>query len=250
MENIYNLVDKIYCINLISRNDRFEHMTQFEKNENIKLHFYRPKKDPSGGRIGCFKSHIEVIKDAYYSGKEKILVFEDDIIKKKSNNIIDFEQISDFIKNNNKWEMIQFGWTTYNLFHYILPINKISENIYQFGSVLASSYIINRSGMKKIIDSYEKYKDTYHLDDFYKKLFSKTMYNIVPIIFDQNREFTSDNNWFTKSIDNLISFIHIKTNIVYNATLFKYKYSNIVLFILIFLIIYNFLKFIYTKLFI
>ena len=76
------------------------------------------------------------------------------------------------------------------------------------------------------------------------------LWNDYEIIFDQNREFTSDNNWFTKSIDNLISFIHIKTNIVYNATLFKYKYSNIVLFILIFLIIYNFIKYIYTKLFV
>ena len=66
MNSIYNLVDPIYCINLISRDDKFEHMKKFEKKENITINYYRTIKDIYGGKIGCFKSYIEVIKHAFF----------------------------------------------------------------------------------------------------------------------------------------------------------------------------------------
>ena len=44
MEPIYKLVDQIYCINLISRPDRYEQMKEFQTEENISINYYRPKK--------------------------------------------------------------------------------------------------------------------------------------------------------------------------------------------------------------
>ena len=46
MQNIYKLVDEIYCINLITRNDRYETMNQFASSENIKITYFRPERHP------------------------------------------------------------------------------------------------------------------------------------------------------------------------------------------------------------
>jgi GR25 family glycosyltransferase involved in LPS biosynthesis len=221
MEQIYKLVDEIYCINLISRPDRYKIMKDFEKEENIKLNFFRPERHPECGRIGCFTSHITIIKSAYDSGKNLILIFEDDIIK----------------KNNQNWEMLQFG--SFNPINSLLvPMNTKYKNISQYSSMLASSYIINRKGMKKILDTYKEYINTEQIDGFYQIIFNKTMYNIIPIIFDQDRTLENNNIWVHPQIDKIGMYIHVKTNIVYNLTLFKYYNGFIISYLLIILIVY------------
>jgi len=240
MENIYKLVDEIYCINLVSRNDRYLHMKKFEQEQNIKLNFYRPAKHQDGGMAGCFTSHISIIKNAYYSNKKIILIFEDDIIKMNSDDKINYNEIIEFIKTNNKWELINLGW--FNLFNSLfIPMNK-SKNISQFGSVYASSYIINRAGMKRILDTYEDYIYKYQVDLYYQEIFKDTMYNIIPIIFDQDRNYINDNIWSIKIIDDFLIFITRNTNIVYNLSLFKYYNCCIIIYLIILYILFNIIK--------
>jgi GR25 family glycosyltransferase involved in LPS biosynthesis len=242
MQNIYKLVDEIYCINLITRNDRYETMNQFASSEDIKITYFRPERHPKGGRMGCFTSHLKIIKHAYDTSQNMILIFEDDIIKTESYNKINHDEIVSLIKNNKNWEILQLGW--FDIFNSLFNIKKESTNISQFGSRLTSSYIINRKGMKRILDTYKEYIDTYHVDRYYQLIFDKTMYNIIPIIFDQDRKSVRNNIWINKHIDDMIVYIDLKLNFVYNLSLFKYYNGYIIVYLLILFIIY---KLIITK---
>ena len=232
MEKIYKLVDEIYCINLISRLDRYNLMKNFEKEEKIKITFYRPEKDASSGMIGCFTSHIEVIKKAYESGKERVLIFEDDIIKTFHYNKVDYDEMSNFIKNDDQWEILQLSWFDIITCLY-LNLQPKYKNISEFSSVLASSYILNRNGMKRILDSYKNYIGKIPIDIYYYKIFNKKMFNIVPIIFDQDRNLVTDNIWINKTIDNILIYIHKTFNIVYLISLCKFYNIFYILLIII-----------------
>jgi GR25 family glycosyltransferase involved in LPS biosynthesis len=230
MDNIYKLVDKIYCINLISRNDKYELMKIFQKNENIDIKYYRPIKDPSGGGIGCFRSHVEVIKDAYKNNYSNIIIFEDDVIRSKSYNSINYEEISNFIKYNKDWEIINLAPTSVITFF----DDNISEHIFNGGTLSTFSYMLNKKGMEKIINTYEKFINDYYYDVYLQKIFLKDkFYNITPIIFNVNWNLGSDNNWCdNKIISSWIFTLYHKIDIIYILSLFKYNIKFIKLFLL------------------
>lgn len=242
MNKIYNFVDEIYCINLVSRLDRYQIMKQFEKNENIKLTFYRPEKDPRGGRIGCFISHINVIKMAYDKGHKNILIFEDDIIITPSYNTVDYDEIVEFIKTN-KWDILNLSpcFLDINVFYNHNEYKNIASGPAFFGS----SYILNRKSMKDILDNYHKYIQDYQIDSFYNKYLSKKYYNVIPGIFDQDMSLGHDNLWKTPLLDQLAISLMINTNIIYNLSLIKYynKYLQIfTIFLFLLLFLYRFNK--------
>jgi hypothetical protein len=247
MEQVYKLVDQIYCINLISRPDRYAHMKAFESEEKIKINFYRPERDICGGAVGCFKSHISVISQAYQMGYNQVLVLEDDLIKTSaySNGIVDFKSIAKFIKKNKSWEIIQFSWTSpVNSIFYPMSSPAESSNLSQFGSCLTSSYIVNRNGMKRILSTYKNHLGVQPVDNYYCKIFKKTMWNVVPMPFDQDRNISSDNDPLIAlsngTIENIFMSISVKFNLFYNISLFKYYNGCFVLYaIIIFLIIKN-----------
>ena len=64
------------------------------------------------------------------------------------------------------------------------------------------------------------------------------MYNIIPIIFDQDRTLESNNLWIHPQIDKIIMYIHVKTDGAYNLSLFKYNNGFIISYLLIILIVY------------
>lgn len=237
MDQIYKELDQIYCINLISRPDRYAHMKKLESDENIKINFYRPERDPSGGEIGCFKSHIAVIKAAYDAGHSKVLVLEDDIIKTKSYDSIDYNEIMQFIQTNSSWEMIQLSWFDFanTLF---VPKTYPYVHLSQFGSVLASSYIINRKGMERILQTYKNYLAINPVDEYYKIIFNKTMWNVSPIPFDQDRTSQRNNKWFNEFIDSVLVWIHLNTDAVYNLSYYKYANGWVVTYFIITICIY------------
>jgi len=244
MNQIYKLVDQIYCINLISRPDRYSHMKDFEKKSGIKINFYRPERDPSGGTIGCFKSHIAVISEAYNAGYNKILLFEDDIIKTKSYDSINYNEIKKFIQTNNSWEVIQLSW--FDLVNSLFVPNTSSfTHLSQGGTVLASSYIINRKGMERILQTYKDYLGIEPVDEYYKKLFNSTMWNISPIPFDQDRTSQRNNVWVNEFIDSVLVWIHLKLDAVYNLSYYKYANGWILSYLIIGLLIYLAYKILY-----
>ena len=234
MDSIYKLLDKIYCINLISRPDRYESMKKFEAEEGIKIQYYRPKKNNISGRIGCFTSHIKCIQNAFNLNYSMIMIFEDDVVKTKFYNEIDWKQIKQFIEDNKSWEIIKFSSTT-------SPLDIIKPNeynyIYKGPTLLGTAYILNRKGIIKIMQTFGSYLQSMHLDEYYYYLFSKTTFNIIPIPFDQKWDMGSDNTWdwtLTRKNQEYIRNI-LNYDVLYYLSLIKFY--NIIIIILIFIIL-------------
>ena len=79
-KKVFDFFDKIYCLNLDKRTDRwdeaqdeFKSIGIFEKIER----FSAIEKDP--GWHGCRDSHIAIIEDSKLNGYKNVLVLEDDV---------------------------------------------------------------------------------------------------------------------------------------------------------------------------
>ncbi len=109
MITINDFFDKVYCINLDERVDRWGDVQQEFKKLNIDnvIRFSAVKNND--GALGCRDSHLGVIKDAKEKGYDKILVFEDDIsvltenINRIESTLTDLGSIS--------WELFYLGAT-------------------------------------------------------------------------------------------------------------------------------------------
>ena len=57
---------EIYCINLISRQDRYENMKNIFKQLDIldQIKFHIVTKSINDGMHGCFESHYEILNDS------------------------------------------------------------------------------------------------------------------------------------------------------------------------------------------
>lgn len=102
--------DKIYYINLDRRQDRRKACEEQLAKYNITAERVTAFDTASlgiSGAIGCHKSHVEVLKDAYKNGYNKILLLEDDIVFTK-----DFDNFSSIPSPDSfHWEMLYFGAT-------------------------------------------------------------------------------------------------------------------------------------------
>lgn len=231
MESIYKLVDNIYCINLISRHDRYEHMKLFEKEENIKLDFYRPKKHPINGRIGCFTSHVKCIQDAFLKNYSMIMIFEDDVKKTPHYNKIDYEEIKNVLIEDTTWEMMKFSSNTMNVIEILKP-NEYNF-IYNGPTLLTTAYILNKKGINKVMNTFTKHIQSTHVDVYYYNIFSNTTYNVMPIPLDQRWDMGSDNIWDFCSPQmqrNIQNFLNYDVN--YYMSFPKYYNGILIMFII------------------
>jgi GR25 family glycosyltransferase involved in LPS biosynthesis len=131
MRNINDYFDNIYCLNLESRQDRWtaisnkfkkfgikverflasgpEDKEVFDKFELLKMRQSHPKAITSIGAMGCLISHIRIIKDAKLKKYSKILIFEDDIIFKKS-----FVKDLSILDNVKYYKILYLGSSQHN----------------------------------------------------------------------------------------------------------------------------------------
>lgn len=109
-----NYFDKIFCINLDRRTDRWDEVSKlFEENNLIveRHSAFDGKKEltlpyPSSAELAGAISHRDVILKAKELGLKNVLVFEDDVdVIKNVNGVFNF--IKDFIPND--WDMLYFG---------------------------------------------------------------------------------------------------------------------------------------------
>ena len=250
----YEIFDDIKCITLEGNSDRQELVEKTLSSLGIKFTFYVAKRNPRGGRIGCFESHMYVIREAYQKGHQKILIFEDDVIPTPaySNTLLNIA--TNFMQTNTNWEYFQLGWTI-NLelsplspFVPYLLSKEISPHIYNFSGVLTHSYAISRKGMKRlldIVDNIDLYSvsdtDFPHLDIYMSKLFYKegTSYCIAPILFDQRWCLPTDNiaHTYLEKIFRLFQCSVEGISLMYSISLLIYYRIRICICILIVLLI-------------
>lgn len=117
--------DKIYCLNLNSREDRlkiFNHKATklgieyqrfqgipgllIEDYYNLKLNDLNFK-IPNKNLLGCALSHIGIMEDALYNNYKRILVLEDDVILHKE---INNKLSSMFYTDSLQWDLLYFGF--------------------------------------------------------------------------------------------------------------------------------------------
>jgi len=109
-----NYFDKMFCINLDRRTDRWENVSKLFDNNNLVVERHSAfdgKKEltlpyPSSSELAGAISHRDVILKAKELGLKNVLVFEDDV--EFLNDIHEkFNTIKYFIPND--WDMIYFG---------------------------------------------------------------------------------------------------------------------------------------------
>jgi glycosyl transferase family 25 len=159
MKTLNDYFDKIYCINLDRRKDRWNTVkTQFEKHNIEVLRFdaidgknLNPNPYLSLGALGCLISHLSILKDAYENNFDKILITEDDVEFCDNLNFKFFQ----YENQLPKWDILYFGanHALCNSYEPNPPI-KISENIYKVEHAYAlHCYCVNKSCYKTLIET-------------------------------------------------------------------------------------------------
>ena len=192
----WSVFDKIYCINLIHRDDRFAHVKNIFKKININAEFYRPEKDKESGLRGCFNSHLHILNEGYKKGYKNILVFEDDIIYNKTISQTSIDRCEDFMSKNKVWDILYLG---------AVPdlrqsdITIVEDGIYKLIGLCTHAVCYSNRFMRKMKN--EKWSGI-QLDYYYRKF--NYQYAIYPSIFYQGG-FKSD---ISNGIINKLSFLH------------------------------------------
>ena len=162
MRSICSFFDKVYCINLEERKDRWilceekfkEYgITNYVRFNGVKVEGnLSPKKL---GQIGCTASFYNVFKDAFQNNYNKILVLEDDFnfIVSKDEIVNNLEKA--FKEMPEDWDMLYLGA---NVMNEIVsdPIEKYSENLFKLNSAYAlHSVCLSKSSLHKIMNFFD-----------------------------------------------------------------------------------------------
>lgn len=211
---------KIFCINLIEREDRYNFMKiQFEKIHNYPIEFVRNNKHIKGGRYGCFESHIQCIKMALKQNLDYCLVLEDDCVLAENfiSTLKECESLFIQCKENGKKLDIIYSHD----YGCMYLDKKISDNIYR-GKFLGGACIcIGKNFMKKILKEYQKYIDTYHYDFFLTKISTCTFINLNYMVnlsnFSSDNDPWSKNNFLINYAQQITEFTTTHTSIHHNS---------------------------------
>jgi GR25 family glycosyltransferase involved in LPS biosynthesis len=238
--------DAIYCINLRDRNDKFEYSKKIFEKLNLDVKFFRPKKHPVSGRIGCFESHIHVIKECYEKNMKRILIFEDDIINSPRYSESAIEEFMGFLKNNAWCQYFQLGYTIlpHELFSYFSSKNLHGNKVVKYNGNCTHAYVLNRDGMEKVLRGWKNaaYEKELDLDIYYKEIFIDNGASTCPILFDQNFCIENDNDKPTTLyyvfMRNL-SCMQYNYSFLYWVSVLRH-YMNIILLVVCFIIFFFF----------
>ncbi len=178
MGALNNYFNKIYCINLKRRPDRWKRVSKMFENYSVdvqrieaidgSIHGHLSLLRPS--QYGCFMSHKSAYEDAVKNGYEKILILEDDVYFDKNINSYDFEKLPEWdmmypgasqAPNTNVWDVeMKDGyylnnaktWGTFANAFKLQTLIDILENIKKTGvnkpiDVYLAEYAVNAQKM-------------------------------------------------------------------------------------------------------
>ena len=191
----FDFFDDIICINLIHRRDRRDHVQSLLRDVlGIPFRFYTVEKHPRGGMWGCFESHINIIQNAFDSGHERILIFEDDIIPTEQYSLENIEKGIDFMKHVDDWDLFYYGYFVVGeqfttLFQ---SASTYNNNIIKYKPFATHSYCVNRHAMQMILANHKAAIGKMQIDQYYS-LLPLHSYCIVPMLFEQKLCMPNDN---------------------------------------------------------
>jgi GR25 family glycosyltransferase involved in LPS biosynthesis len=201
MSKLFNY-DEVVCITLEGAKARQAHIQQelIEKHK-IPVKFYVAKRSNRSGLIGCFESHIAVIRAAYEKGCKSVMVFEDDAIPTAGYDEAVLADVERFMATN-PWEFVQFGYLFLrngkefspftDLFAY-LSATRVPEckNLVHWNGLAAHAYALSRPAMRKVVEAGEKMlalpnDKVIHFDWLLLQVLDPALgFSVVPMQFDQ-----------------------------------------------------------------
>ena len=142
--------DKIYCINLDMRTDRWEEFQRdvLEGLELDKSKFERisaidttKMSTRNPGAIGCAASHLKVWKDVIDKGYDSVLIFEDDFMPKVSKEEF-HETIKELYREHPDFTIgcLQWGFGGHSTM-----LNKSQRWMFANNIIMTGGYIITRT---------------------------------------------------------------------------------------------------------
>tara|TARA_R110000744_G_scaffold164853_1_gene281935 strand:+ start:116 stop:748 length:633 start_codon:yes stop_codon:yes gene_type:complete len=207
--NLKNHFDKIYCINLDRRVDRWdESKAEFKKwnMESIverypaidgKLLPVNPDNNfLDAGNMGLITTHINLLTESIKEGYENILLLEDDIYFTPE--ILNYEEYLGMVPDD--WDMIYFGGN-HNL-HMGATLNKINDKVARLHSTYGLQCIVVKNTLfRPMLDTIREKKVP--IDVYYTKLAQKNYncYGFYPSMALQRVSFSDlqnqvmDNRW-------------------------------------------------------
>lgn len=179
---MWDFFDKIYCINVQSRPDRYEKMRDFFKAHGIPVEFYRPAKHPRSGMRGCFESHRELCRRGLEMSCQRILVFEDDIHTKVAIDSHYMAHAIDFMEKNF-FELFFLGVVPDVLQH---ASSRVAPHVYKTVGIGGHAVVYSRSFMRWF--SKIEWTPGYDIDGNKKTSFGFSQYALYPGIFYQDKK--------------------------------------------------------------
>ena len=145
------LFDKIYCINLDSRSDRWEECLDEFKKIGIENDVERVSAfQMTPGIAGCTKSHLECIKLAKLNNYNSVLILEDDVTFTDNFTEIYNAGVNQLLDKSIKYDMLYFSANLYGDGNYL-----IDDNLAKISSAKAGhAYIVNSSVYDIIINAF------------------------------------------------------------------------------------------------
>jgi len=189
--DINTYFDNIYVINLDRRKDRYEKIKYKLDKLNIKFERFSAidgnnikdeEYDFSGFiqgygmlenkyALACFRSHVEIIKDAKSKSYKRILILEDDVLI--SSNIKAYLQR---IRNIDNWKLLYLGSSQYNW-----NVEFIEGFFYSKKSLGTFAYAIDESMYEDLLNISERKSIDNILSDIQSKYY-KECYTFYPNI--------------------------------------------------------------------
>lgn len=211
---ITDFFDKIYCINLEHRTDRWElALKEFKKIgiENDVTRF-NGVYNKDNGNLGCTLSHYNVIKDAKDNNYERILIFEDDVLF-LDNDVSLIENTLDQLNNIN-YDIFYLGATVAPNVGFFI---KESENLLKTNFAYTThSYSVTSKNYDFILKNVVNYNI---IDVFYNQFIVPLgkSYVVNPMLtIQQANNFSNIQNNNSESYEWMIDFfnqVKIKSNI-------------------------------------
>lgn len=200
--------DKVYCINLNRRPDRWENTINELKKFDIDNVIRFPAVDGSelngqfkllNGEIGILKTHINLIEKCKMDKIESVLILEDDVVF--TDDLKNFDLYMSHIPKN--WDFIYFGGNH----DFGPPPKKLNDHVLIAKDVVALHCVAIKNTMFDSILNLIPNMET-QVDTYYKQLQKiSNSYCVTPNIAlqregfsDIQNNFVNYNHFFTKTI--------------------------------------------------
>lgn len=198
MNNPFEFFEKIYCINLDHRTDRWQECCKIFNDYNIidkverfsavQYKHQDPKYSKAMGQLGCSASHFEITRQALEKNLENYLVLEDDFYFLDKREIL-FDKLKLSLEQlPSDWQMFYLGGNLDSSYE-IYPIERYSKNILKLNACHTThAFSVHKSLYEKIL---EKSFFRIPIQEWYNK------YNVIDVYFSKeilkyNKCFISD----------------------------------------------------------